>query len=308
MKPPPPMLPAAGCVTARANAVATAASTALPPRARTAAPVSHAIADEQTTRPSFEENPSSRAASGAVLPTSARAANSRSDCVNFIGIILFLRSSAFRRKPQYRRSGAGSLLFCGFCLQAEASRGTGIATWLSSPPRVRPDETGPCSAGWRVRSVHAGLAGSTLSPRRGVRRRRDELRAVLRGRRRRGVVPVRRRGERDAHRSSRDDRLLLARLPAGGEAGTALRLPRARTVGAGSGSLVQPREAAARSVCESPGRWMGLERGDVPVPLRQSRRLEERSGQRAVRAEGDRRRCFVRLGPRSPAEHTVAQD
>ena len=51
MKPPPPMLPALGCVTASANAVATAASTAFPPRASTAAPASHAGADVQTTPP-----------------------------------------------------------------------------------------------------------------------------------------------------------------------------------------------------------------------------------------------------------------
>ena len=56
MKPPPPMLPALGCVTASANAVATAASTAMPPLARTAAPASQAGADVQTTSPSFDEH------------------------------------------------------------------------------------------------------------------------------------------------------------------------------------------------------------------------------------------------------------
>ena len=57
MKPPPPMLPALGSVTASAKAVATAASTALPPLARTAAPASHAGADVHTTSPSFDETP-----------------------------------------------------------------------------------------------------------------------------------------------------------------------------------------------------------------------------------------------------------
>src|SRR5581483_2771652 len=47
----PPMLPAAGQVTARAKAVATAASTALPPRCRTARPASAAAGDTHTTRP-----------------------------------------------------------------------------------------------------------------------------------------------------------------------------------------------------------------------------------------------------------------
>src|SRR6516165_4843990 len=42
MKPPPPMLPAAGSTTAKAKAVATAASTALPPRFRISVPASEA--------------------------------------------------------------------------------------------------------------------------------------------------------------------------------------------------------------------------------------------------------------------------
>src|SRR3954449_9338251 len=61
MKPPPPRLPASGCVTASANAVATAASTALPPCARTLAPASHEGAETQTTRPSFDGTPRSSA-------------------------------------------------------------------------------------------------------------------------------------------------------------------------------------------------------------------------------------------------------
>src|SRR5690242_200715 len=52
MNPPPPMLPALGCVTASANAVATAASTALPPLFRIAAPTSEAGADVVITIPS----------------------------------------------------------------------------------------------------------------------------------------------------------------------------------------------------------------------------------------------------------------
>ena len=48
-KPPPPMLPAKGCVTASANAVATAASTALPPDFSTATPTSVASGSCATT-------------------------------------------------------------------------------------------------------------------------------------------------------------------------------------------------------------------------------------------------------------------
>ena len=54
MKPPPPMFPAPGYVTASANAVATAASTALPPRRRMLAPTSDAIAELEMTRPRLE--------------------------------------------------------------------------------------------------------------------------------------------------------------------------------------------------------------------------------------------------------------
>src|ERR1041384_2808721 len=54
MDPPPPMLPALGCVTASAKAVATAASIAFPPFLRIAAPTSEAMAFVETTIPCFE--------------------------------------------------------------------------------------------------------------------------------------------------------------------------------------------------------------------------------------------------------------
>src|SRR4051812_23278450 len=61
MKPPPPMLPALGRVTASAKAVATAASTAFPPLDSTAAPASQAGLEVHTTMPFFEGTPSSGA-------------------------------------------------------------------------------------------------------------------------------------------------------------------------------------------------------------------------------------------------------
>jgi hypothetical protein len=51
MKPPPPMFPAAGKVTVNAKAIATAASTALPPRLRTETPTSEAGVDTHTATP-----------------------------------------------------------------------------------------------------------------------------------------------------------------------------------------------------------------------------------------------------------------
>src|SRR5438067_4810243 len=101
MKPPPPILPALGCVTASANAVATAASTADPPLARTAAPASHAGLDVQTTRPSFEGTASSGAATsasgaGTSASTRARAGNRRLDRVIAEA---YIRPPATARKP-----------------------------------------------------------------------------------------------------------------------------------------------------------------------------------------------------------------
>ena len=72
MKPPPPIFPAAGHVTAKANAVATAASTALPPPCSTSSPTSLAGADTDTTLPWVTSvRPSDDAAS---LPFSGAAA------------------------------------------------------------------------------------------------------------------------------------------------------------------------------------------------------------------------------------------
>src|SRR5881394_771038 len=52
-KPPPPMLPAVGCTTASANAVATAASTAVPPSLMTSAPMRDAVSFCDATMPYF---------------------------------------------------------------------------------------------------------------------------------------------------------------------------------------------------------------------------------------------------------------
>src|SRR5437588_10405520 len=51
MKPPPPILPAAGSTTARAKAVATAASTALPPCFRISTPACDPSSSSVTTMP-----------------------------------------------------------------------------------------------------------------------------------------------------------------------------------------------------------------------------------------------------------------
>src|SRR5437868_695138 len=86
MNPPPPMLPAAGYVTASANAVATAASTALPPALRTDTPAADASGQTETTTPLPKLLGSSPASARGdkrltVIRTRARTGNAR----RFIG-------------------------------------------------------------------------------------------------------------------------------------------------------------------------------------------------------------------------------
>ncbi len=71
MKPPPPRLPAAGCVTASANATAIAASTALPPRFMISTPTCDAILFVEATIPCFARTGSCEAACAMGNATSA---------------------------------------------------------------------------------------------------------------------------------------------------------------------------------------------------------------------------------------------
>ena len=70
--------------------------------------------------------------------------------------------------------------------------------------------------------------------------------ALLRERRARRALPVRRRRQRGAARAARADLVQLARLPPGRRPRPALRLPRARAVGARAGAPLQPAQAPAR--------------------------------------------------------------
>src|SRR5829696_1590967 len=115
MNPPPPMLPALGSVTASANAVATAASTALPPLASTAAPASHAGADVQTTSPFFDDTASSGAAFG-------RAAGSARRTVSASAYACFIRRSLLESLAP------GMALACAEPRDADLARST-IPPW-----------------------------------------------------------------------------------------------------------------------------------------------------------------------------------
>src|ERR1035438_1223456 len=77
INPPPPRLPAPGCVTASAKPTATAASTAFPPACRTLSPAAVACGSTVTTMPC-------RARTGCAAQTGIAAANRNSDSVRRI--------------------------------------------------------------------------------------------------------------------------------------------------------------------------------------------------------------------------------
>src|SRR5439155_15452241 len=79
MKPPPPMLPAVGWTTASANAVATAASTAVPPSLIASAPMREAISFCEAAMPSFARIGTDPARS--VIETNAQARGTTSNRV-----------------------------------------------------------------------------------------------------------------------------------------------------------------------------------------------------------------------------------
>ena len=99
MKPPPPMLPAEGWVTARARPTATAASTALPPVCRIATPASVAWISRETTM-ALRARTGVAAESGASSITTARD-SARSWRMNSYGIALVSRrctASPFKQR------------------------------------------------------------------------------------------------------------------------------------------------------------------------------------------------------------------
>ena len=79
MKPPPPMLPAEGCVTESAKPTATAASTALPPAFMISTPIRVALASALATAPCLPCATSTSSCAGAGSPTGS------SDITSFAG-------------------------------------------------------------------------------------------------------------------------------------------------------------------------------------------------------------------------------
>ena len=156
---------------------------------------------------------------------------------------------------------------------------------------------------WKSR-IHAGLAGTGVSPRRHVRRRRNQLRGLLRGRRPGRAVPAARRRLGDGGGTARDRRLRPARLSARGDAGPAVRLPGARPVRAGARAALQLGEAAPRPVREGDqrGRSSGARRCTA---TRSASRTAQRPGLRAAHDELGRGQPVLRLGRRPPPAHRL---
>ena len=132
----------------------------------------------------------------------------------------------------------------------------GEAAETKPPPRTtapRPEPRDPQDRTMKAHRSplsgrHGDLARHAVPARRDLRRRRHQLRAVLRGRRARRAVPVRRRRRRAAGRPAGGRRLRLARLPAAGRPGPALRLPGARPVRPGE----RVSAATRPSCCSTP--------------------------------------------------------
>ena len=132
------------------------------------------------------------------------------------------------------------------------------------------------------------LAGHRLPAGRHLRRCRDQLLVVLRGRRPGRAVPDRQGRHRGADQPRRGRRIRLARLPADRHPGSALRLPGARPVGSRGRAPLRPQQAAARSVRQVVPRRLRLQPGAVLL----------RPGGRRPRPPGAPRRRSTRSATR----------
>ena len=114
-------------------------------------------------------------------------------------------------------------------------------------------ETG-ATTGRHDRDQDRSLARHALPARCDVRRRRHQLRGVLRGRRLGRARPLRRRRHRDPGHAARIRRVRLARLPPRREPRAALRLPRARPVRAGGSAIGATRTSSCSTRTRRPSR------------------------------------------------------
>ena len=175
---------------------------------------------------------------------------------------------------------------------------------VRSPPFSPTPPEGPPRDRRTARCRARDLARKALPARGRLRRRRHQLRPLLRGRRARRRVPLRSGRQRTMRHPALRDRADLARVPAGDRPRPALRVPRARPVAPRGGSALQPRQAAARPVRQGGRRRGRLGPGLLPVQLR-GRGLAQRRRQRPAHPEGRRRQPVLRLVDRQPAADAV---
>ncbi len=164
--------------------------------------------------------------------------------------------------------------------------------------------TGRATGPGAEESPHASLAGSVVPPRCHLRRRGHQLRRVLRGGLPDRAVSAARRRLRDGGRAAGGGRLRPARLPAGRDAGSAVRIPRARAVRPGPRPPLQLGEAAARPVRQGDERRHRLGRGGLRLPVRPAR-LAQRPGLRPAHDDLGRGQPVLRLGRRPRAAHRL---
>ena len=102
----------------------------------------------------------------------------------------------------------------------------------------------------------------------------------------------------------------LARLPPGGQAGAPLRIPRRRPLRAPGRAPLQPAQAPPRSLRQGHRRGDRVERRDLRIPGRRSRRGSDagRSRQRALRSQERRGGPRIHVGRRPATAHPVAPD
>ena len=164
-------------------------------------------------------------------------------------------------------------------------------------------------------------AGTACAARRDVRRRRRELRGLLRERDGHGRVPLRRAGRRDSRPAPRAQRARVARVRSRPASGAALRLSRARALRARHGLrfnanklLVDPYAHAVEGKIdyrEPVFGYAGSPQKGLAGTKDAARRSHRRSPrQRARRSEGDRERLCASTGkatvyPRVPWADTV---
>ena len=114
-----------------------------------------------------------------------------------------------------------------------------------------------------------------------------------------------------AHPADRADRLRLARLPAGGAARAALRLPGPRAVRPGARATASTRTSCCST--PTPRRSPGRSTGPTPCSATRSTAAPDRdlglrpARQRARHAQGRGDRPGLRLGRRPPAAHALAR-